>query len=253
MAWFEKWFDSPYYPILYAYRNEEEAGAFVSKLVDTLQVNTNSTCLDLACGRGRHARFIGKFAGKVIGLDLSPVSIQEAAQINHLPNVQFYVADMRTFALAEKFDFVFNLFTSFGYFEKLEENVAVLSQIKKHLSADGTLVMDYMNVLHPEIVRETAQSCMVKNICFHTKKKILNGMVTKKIEVKDGDELFHYEEKVQLLDLNWFEQSLDKLNFRIVQQFGDYDLNPFDADKSKRLIMFIKHKRNDGIQSAQLN
>ena len=53
--WFEVWFDSPYYPILYQNRNHDEARAFIDQLTKWLEVPEGSNVLDLACGRGRHA------------------------------------------------------------------------------------------------------------------------------------------------------------------------------------------------------
>ena len=58
--WFENWFDSPYYHILYQNRNDDEAKFFIDNLCAYLKPSLNDTLLDVACGRGRHAIYLNK-------------------------------------------------------------------------------------------------------------------------------------------------------------------------------------------------
>lgn len=78
MEWFEDWFNSPYYHLLYSHRDEEEANLFMQHLLDRLKPAPNSRILDLACGKGRHAQFIASKGFDVIGVDLAENSIAEA-------------------------------------------------------------------------------------------------------------------------------------------------------------------------------
>ena len=47
MAWFETWFDTPYYHILYKNRDFEEAEHFISLLVKDLQIPEHSKIIEL--------------------------------------------------------------------------------------------------------------------------------------------------------------------------------------------------------------
>jgi 2-polyprenyl-3-methyl-5-hydroxy-6-metoxy-1,4-benzoquinol methylase len=58
--WFENWFDSPYYHVLYKHRNHQEAKAFINKLVLHLAPVPKAVFLDKACGRGRHTAHLAK-------------------------------------------------------------------------------------------------------------------------------------------------------------------------------------------------
>ena len=49
--WFQSWFDTPYYHILYKQRNNTEAENFIRKLVTYLETDKNQSILDLACGK----------------------------------------------------------------------------------------------------------------------------------------------------------------------------------------------------------
>lgn len=78
--WFEDWFDSPYYHLLYKNRSEEEANQFVEKCVEVLATKPNETLLDLACGKGRHSVAFAAHGLDVTGVDLSRESIEYALQ-----------------------------------------------------------------------------------------------------------------------------------------------------------------------------
>ena len=69
--------------------------------------------------------------------------------------LQFAVHDMRV-PLDCKFDVVLNLFTSFGYFDSLEDNYKVLETIKSALFDDGVGVIDFMN--SPYVIRHLVPS-----------------------------------------------------------------------------------------------
>ena len=45
-AWFESWFDSPYYHVLYADRDQQEAQRFIDKLMTTLDLPKNARLLE---------------------------------------------------------------------------------------------------------------------------------------------------------------------------------------------------------------
>ena len=86
--WFETWFDTPYYHLLYNNRNDDEAQNFISNLVGFLKLPTSALVLDVACGKGRHSRYLAKLGYNTTGIDLSPQSINDANK-ELLPNLAF--------------------------------------------------------------------------------------------------------------------------------------------------------------------
>ena len=75
---YNKWFDSPYYHILYENRDHKEAKNFIKKILKYLKLDRGSKILDAACGKGRHSIEIEKLGYKVLGIDLSKNSINKA-------------------------------------------------------------------------------------------------------------------------------------------------------------------------------
>jgi SAM-dependent methyltransferase len=144
--WFESWFDSAFYHKLYFDRDEEEAGAFIARLMDYLQPPPGSFMLDIACGKGRHARTLAGYGHFVTGIDLSPNSIIYAKQFED-DKLEFYQHDMRLPFRINYFNYAFNLFTSFGYFATQREHDDTLRTIAQSIKPGGFFIIDYLKRL----------------------------------------------------------------------------------------------------------
>ena len=94
--WYEEWFDSPYYHILYKNRDADEAIKFINLLVEKLDLKSSSSILDLGCGKGRHSIQLNKHYKNVVGIDLSSKSIK-AAKKYESESLSFFKADMRNY------------------------------------------------------------------------------------------------------------------------------------------------------------
>ena len=142
--WFVNWFDTPYYHLLYDHRNENEAKFFMKNLLSFLHLKKGDEILDLPCGKGRHSLFLNAQGFNVVGSDLSKNSIQ-SAKIYENKTLKFTIHDMRD-PLHGKYNAIFNLFTSFGYFDDDKTNITVLKNFKKALYKNGFIVVDFLNI-----------------------------------------------------------------------------------------------------------
>ncbi len=236
LNWFESWFDSPYYHILYKDRDQKEAELFIDNLIQFLHPEKDVQFLDLACGKGRHAVYLNKKGFPTIGIDLSPESIAFASQFEN-DSLQFYVQDMRKPFRINYFDSVLNLFTSFGYFEHEKDDLAVINSIHKMLKKQGMVIIDFMNVTCVQEKIVPTEEKIVNGISFEITKTIENNFIVKHIRFTDKGTTYNYEEKVKLLRLSDFERYLSTANLKIVNLFGNYQLQPFDSCSSERLII----------------
>ncbi len=239
--WFESWFDTSYYHILYKNRDNQEAEGFIGNLVDKMELPQGSRVLDLACGKGRHSVTLFTHGYKVLGVDLSPQSIDYAEYMSN-EHLQFQVHDMREVILGEKFDAVFNLFTSFGYFDSSEDNKQVLQSVHQMLNPDGLLLIDFMNaskVVENLVTQETKE---VDDIRFEITRKYDGEHIFKYIHFQaDGSE-HNYMERVQALKLSNFQSLLDEAGFDVINTFGDFNLGSFDEVNSDRLILLARKR-----------
>ena len=238
--WFASWFDTSYYHQLYNHRSEEEAQTFIERLVDFLALEPKSEVLDLACGKGRHARTLHALGLNVLGTDLSPESIAFANE-SAVDGLQFKVQDMREPLPNESFDAVFNLFTSFGYFDSTAENQRVIDAVNSMLKPGGILVIDFLNAQRVINTLVSAEEVQRDALTFKIRREITAGKVIKHIEFTDEGKDFHYTEQVQLLNLSDFEVLLNR-DFRILHTFGNYELDAFDPSPSPRLILIAQKK-----------
>jgi SAM-dependent methyltransferase len=236
--WFTSWFDTPYYHILYKERNYREAQIFMDNLTHYLNLPEKAKVLDLACGKGRHSIYLNQLGYDVLGADLSENSIAEASK-NTNETLHFKVHDMRE-PFEEKYDAIFNLFTSFGYFENDEDNLTTLKAIKDSLSEYGFAVIDFMNV--PQVLETLVpeETKTVDEIEFHIKRYLKDGHIYKEIDFEDKGQKFHFTEKVKALTLKDFEELMEEAGIYLLDIFGDYKLKKFHKTESERLIMIFK-------------
>ena len=247
--WFESWFDSPHYHRLYAHRDEREAAAFVGRLVKFLEPEAGASVLDLGSGAGRHSVELAARGFEVTGIDLSAASIRRARQ-HAAPNLMFLRRDMRRPFGAKAFDVVFNLFTSFGYFEGQADNVKVVRNIARALKPGGTLVLDYLNVQYAESHRVADELIERDGVVYHVSRWSDAGNLYKRIEVHDGEDtvpLVHVE-RVAKFSLDDFRAMFRSCGLTMERVFGDYGLNGFDPATSPRLILVASRPESPSLR-----
>lgn len=241
MEWFESWFDTPYYHQLYNNRDYTEAESFITKLTADLQLPQNSRIIDLACGKGRHSVFLNQLGYDVLGLDLSRHSIEFDKQFEN-KTLKFNVHDMRSPIDADPVDAVFNLFTSFGYFDRENDDQKVFQSVYDILKPEGFFVLDYLN---EEYVRKNIISeSVIKrgDIEFRISKKIEGRHIVKDIRFEADGKSHHFFEKVKLHTLEAINSYASDCGFERIKIWGDYQLNEFKKETSLRCINLFKKK-----------
>jgi SAM-dependent methyltransferase len=233
--WFQYWFNSPYYHILYSQRNDEEAEFLIDNLSAYLKPALHSRILDIACGRGRHAVYLNKKGFDVTGIDLSEQSIKYAKQFEQ-KHLHFFVHDMRKLGYINYYDIAMNLFTSFGYFETEKEHVNALKSFRKSIKQDGKLVIDYFNT--QKIIKNLThrETKTLEGIEFHIHKFVAEGKIIKHINFEHKGKQFAFEERVQAFVYDDFVHMFALSGLAIHATFGSYNLDPFDLTNSERLI-----------------
>ncbi len=237
--WYASWFDTPYYHILYKDRDHEEAQLFMDNITNYLNLPENAKILDLACGKGRHSVYLNQLGFDVTGADLSENSIAEAKAYEN-ETLHFRVHDMRERFAGQQFDAVFNLFTSFGYFENHADNLKTLVAIRDSLSEYGFGVIDFMNVEQVVSNLVANETKTVDGIDFHIKRFYVGNHIYKEIDFEADGCQYHFTEKVQALRLQDFESMMEQSGIHLLDVFGDYKLRKYSAKDSERLIMIFK-------------
>ena len=118
----------------------------IDLVLKSVGLEPNDHVLDLCCGQGRHSLELARHGFRhVTGVDRSRYLVRLArtrARKEGL-NAAFREGDARTVRLkAASLHCVIMMGNSFGYFDREEDDAAVLETAKKALVSRGTLVMD---------------------------------------------------------------------------------------------------------------
>ncbi len=242
MDWFENWFGSPHYKILYQNRDEFEAQEFVENLIKYLNPANSSKMLDIACGEGRFARQLAEHGFDVTGIDISKESIC-AAKACESSNLQFFTHDMRLPFYINYFDYSFNFFTSFGYFSHDRDHLSAARAFAASLKPDGLLVIDYLNVEHVMANLVTEETIERGKYTFRIKRRIERNHFIKEINfIDDNNQPGKFTESVAAFTLSDFIRMFKTADMALTGTFGDYQLNDYHPVDSPRLIMTFKKK-----------
>ena len=129
--------------------NSANTCADVDLLIAATSITPNDAILDVCCGQGRHSLELARRGFRSVhGLDRSRYLIRLArrrARDEQL-RAQFSEGDARRMRLGDSNkDCVFLMGNSFGYFEREEDDYAVLESIKRVLKSNGKLVLDIVD------------------------------------------------------------------------------------------------------------
>lgn len=242
--WYAQWFDRSEYETVYAARNDEDAEQMIRGIIATTGLSKGSSVLDMACGRGRHARAFARHGYDVTGVDLSPRAIETARRIARQEqlDIEFQEGDMRVAPCTDCFDMVVNLFTSFGYFERDEDNLKSVRAMARAMKEDAWLVQDFMNVdqvvadLVPVDERREGALRVVQ------RRWVEGPRLVKEITLREAgspDQVFR--ESVRLFRLKDFEEMYRRAGLKLEHVYGDAEGGEYTPE-SPRLIMYARPK-----------
>jgi len=240
MTWYKEWFNSENYLKVYKHRDESEAKRLVDLIEKHVNLEAQSSVLDMACGAGRHAIAFANKGFKVTAVDLSQRLIKEARKntLDAGVNINFVLSDILEYETNLQFDLAVNLFTSIGYFENDDENYAVIKKAYSLLKKDGYFVLDYFNkeFLIKNLVPTTIIS---ENGSKITQNRSISGnRIVKKISIEKNGSIDEFYESVRLYSFEEMSRMLIQTGFNIKKEIGDFYGNPFNSGNSPRLIFF---------------
>jgi SAM-dependent methyltransferase len=223
--------------------------------------------LDLACGAGRITLPLAECGAEVredfriTGIDSSAPMIGRARERlagQHAAirdAVTFGEGDMRDFDLGDTFDLIVLGFNSFAYLHTIEDQLACLASIRRHLAPGGHFALDLIvpqfaflaeaQVNPPPIRLEMDHALPEKGIAgyfrscadrYDASTQTISSTYFYEIHHVDGrqerttkrlDWHMYYPNELQLL--------LGQAGFSVVERFGSYDRTPFTG-RSKQYL-----------------
>lgn len=245
-AWFEDWFASPYYIKLYSHRDQSEAEACTDLIISAVSLNATENpppaVLDLASGPGRHAVAFAERGFEVTAVDLSPTLLEFAREEARTAGVAIALqrCDMREIPFVDRFDLAVQLFTSFGYFDSIDEDMVVLRRVRRALHEGGFYALDLINErsLRGTLVPRNVKR--IDDIQVIEERRIEKNRVVKEIAIDADGRTMHYTESVRLYAPEEIDGMLRDAGFQPMAWYGGYHGEPFDRERSPRMLVISR-------------
>jgi ubiquinone/menaquinone biosynthesis C-methylase UbiE len=137
---------SEFYDYVVPYRNRHDVDFFVE-----MARESGSPVLEVGCGSGRILVPTANIGIEIVGLDLSSSMLslcreklsRESEEVRG--RVQLVQGDMRDFDIGREFRLVTTPFRPFQHLIAVEDQLACLNSIHKHLVEGGTFILDIFN------------------------------------------------------------------------------------------------------------
>lgn len=108
------------------------------------------------CGQGREAKFFTDNGFDVTGIDSNRAMIDRAIIYAREVGFEatFEVADFYEYATKSYYDVIYTSPWMYGTFPDPADRIRLLKQCARFLTSDGVVIISYVRMLHPELLRE---------------------------------------------------------------------------------------------------
>lgn len=225
-------------------------------LTDLLRCAPGKRVVDLACGTGLHAAFLGSLGAEVTAFDLSPEMIAHARARRPHTSVRYGVRDMREL-VGGPWDMAICLGNSLCLLPTPADVDRTFRAVYACLSHQGTFLVQVLNYAAPAAraprhrverkPREEATIVAVKHLVPHGDRTLLS--IT--FHYLHGNEHTSATETGVLLNLmpDTLAAAGQRAGFELVGLYGGYDRSAYDPQKSPDVLCVFQ--RSEASVSAK--
>lgn len=256
-------FTAEFYDHVVPYRERQDVAFFI-EMAATQVAATGGPVLEVGCGTGRVLIPTARAGFAITGLDLSPSMLAicranlaaEPAEVQ--ARVQLVEADMRDFDLGREFGLITIPFRPFQHLTTVEDQIACLTTLRRHLQPGGRLVLDLFNPSVPYL----ADPARLDEFGDEPEIRMPDGRrVVRRARIVARDyfsqvqdtELIYYvthpdgrqERLVHAFPMRYLfrfeaEHLLARCGFEVEALYADYDKNPYGAKYPGELIFVAR-------------
>jgi SAM-dependent methyltransferase len=228
--------------------------------------------LELGCGTGRVLIPIAAAGCSIVGLDLSEHMLAKCRQKLQVQpqevqeRVRLVQGNMTDFALGETFSLVTTPFRPFQHLVSVDDQLACLQCVNRHLATGGRLILDLFQT-NPRRMFDpayTEESEEFRDVELPDGRRFGRGNRTAafhRAEQYNDVELIYYvihpngqtERLVQAFPFRYFfryevEHLLARCGFRVVDLFGNFDQSPLTDDSPEMIFVAEKSEPANSVK-----
>jgi SAM-dependent methyltransferase len=249
-----------FYDYVVPYQTRQDVAFFV----EAAQAS-GGPVLEVGCGTGRILIPTARAGIPIDGIDLSPYMLavckqrleQEPAEVQQ--RVQLELADMRAFDLGQTFKLITIPFRPFQHLVEVEDQIACLRCIHRHLAGDGRFILDLFNPFLPALAREVTgeEQGDEPEFTMPDGRRVLrrNRIVARDVfkQYQDVELIYNIthpdgrtERIVHAFPMRYFfryevEHLLARCGFEVEALYAEYDKSPYGSQYPGELI-FVARK-----------
>jgi SAM-dependent methyltransferase len=241
--WWREFFLSGQYR-LEEHTDEERTTREADFLVTALALTEGERVLDLCCGVGRHSNELARRGMQVVGVDFTPSYLSRAAEAG--TPARFVRGDMRRVPIRGPFDAIFNVFSSFAYFDSEEQDALVIHEVARLLSPGGRFLLD---VINPFCLARRFQSRMwtrmAEDVLLQANEMDLVGGCTRcEWTFVRGGARETYTSSIRLYTVPELQRMLNDAGLFVTALYGNFKCEELSLDTFRQIL--VAEKRAEG-------
>jgi SAM-dependent methyltransferase len=242
--WYESYF-GPDYLFIDLHSHTDEEVEFIWKV---LGLGPDSLLLDAGCGYGRHTIPLIEKGARVVGYDLSAFMLGELKKRHRgdppcgpstWNRAMLVRCDHRALPFHGAFDCAINMFNSFGYFAREEDNFRMLAEIAGALRPGGLFLLDLVN--RDLVIRHMNRKDWFEHDgALVLEKKWFDPIENRSeidVSVVDIHGKREYHHSIRLYSYTELRMLLEAAGFRVIAVFGGFGGEPYDPNRDRMLIL----------------
>jgi ubiquinone/menaquinone biosynthesis C-methylase UbiE len=231
-------------PFLFNKGRLKNAKEEVDMLLGLLNIEMNGKILDMCCGTGRHSIELAKKGYEVTGVDFTNYYIETGktkSEENGL-EIEFIVDDMREFVREDYFHGAINCFTSFGFFENIDEDLQSLKNIHNSLKPGGKLLMEMMGKEILPTIYQDKRWYEEENVLYLEDTQIIDNwkFIDMNWIIINNNKRYDYSIKMRLYSAAELENILKMAGFKNIDFFGNFYGDEYDTEAERLIVVAQK-------------
>lgn len=243
--WWRHHFDATYLRLHGGRFGEAGNRREVAAVLDMLGLPLGGRVLDLPCGWGRHANLLAEAGQDVVGTDLSPVFLAQAAEQGRARGLmpRFAAADMRELPFRDgTFDAVVNLYSSLGLFLDDAEDVRAMAEARRVLRPGGRFLVETMHrddVVASYVARDAWELPDGTRVSVRRRFDPVQGVSYESLHWHQNHSRGAKRSAFRVRTATELDRMLQTAGLRPLLWFGGWDGSPF-RPRSDRLIVLAQ-------------